>query len=246
MLQAGAGAVGCALDYWLAVIGLAGEWTFADGDDVDVTNLNRQLLFTATHAGFPTGSPINKATAVADALGPAAVAHPGWVDTVAGVAERVYDLILPLANERGARVFLQSRAEPVLLHATTTPSWSATVHRHLAGRDGCIVCRLPAEEEPAFSCATAEVGARKKADASLPFLSAAAGALLLGDLARLQLGQLAERDRNYAILDLRSPLPRASSYDWPGCSTDCQIVVPAPARVALAKHTRWAHLDAAA
>jgi hypothetical protein len=90
------------------------------------------------------------------------------------------------------------------------------------------------------------VGTRKKADASLPFLSGAAGALLLSDLARLQLGQLADRNRNYAILDLRSPTPRTSSYDWPGCSNDCQIVVPAPARVALAKHTRWAHLDAAA
>lgn len=246
VLQAGGGAVGCALDYWLANIGFDGEWTIADGDNVDVTNLNRQMLYIAAHAGFPSGVPVNKATAVATALGPGAHAHPGWVDAVGGVAETVYDLIVPLANERGARVFLQSRAEPVLLHATTTPNWSATVHRHIAGRDGCIVCRLPNGEQPAFTCASAEVGTRKKADASLPFLSAAAGALLLGDIARLQLGQLANRDRNYAILDMRSPTPHTSSYDWPGCSDDCQIVVPATARVALAKHTRWAHLDAAA
>jgi hypothetical protein len=246
VLQAGAGAVGCALDYWLAVIGFDGAWTIADGDDVDVTNLNRQMIFTAADAGFPSGRPVNKAAAVTAALGAGAQPEPRWVDTVSNIADTVYDLILPLANERGARVFLQSRVEPVLLHATTTPNWIATVHRHIAGRDGCIVCRLPAEEEPTFICSTAEVGTGKKADASLPFLSAAAGALLLAEIVRLQLGQLACRDTNYTTLDLNDPTPLVNSYAWPGCRDNCLVMVPPDARVALNHGSRWAHLDGAA
>jgi len=134
----------------------------------------------------------------------------------------------------------------VLLHATTTPNWTATVHRHIAGHDGCIVCRLPAEEEPSFACSTGEVGTTKKADASLPFLSAAAGALLLAEIVRLQLAQLASRESNYAVLDLQGPTPLVSSYQWPRCRDGCMVVVPAEARVALAHTTRWAHLDGAA
>lgn len=247
VLQAGAGAVGSALDYWIAIIGAAGSWTIADGDAVDVTNLNRQMIYTATDAGFPDGAAGNKAAATADAVGAPAHPEPCWVDQIPGIGETLYDLILPLANEYGARIFLQSRAEPLLLHATTTPNWSATVHRHIAGRDDCIVCRLPAEEDPAFACSTAEVGTdEKKADASLPFLSAAAGALLLAEIVRLQHGHLADRATNYAVLDLAEPIPLARAYSWPGCRAVCRAVVPAAARIALNQTTRWSHLDGAA
>jgi hypothetical protein len=247
VLQAGAGAVGVALDYWISVIGVEGSWTIADGDTVDVTNLNRQMLFTAADAGFPDGAPRNKAEAAASRTGASAHAEPRWVDEIPTVGETLYDLILPLANEYGARVFLQSRVEPVLLHATTTPNWSATVHRHIAGRDDCIVCRLPADEDPAFTCSTAEITTGEKAaDASLPFLSAAAGALLLGEIVRLQLGQLADRASNYAVLDLAEPKPLARSYLWPRCRDSCRVQVPAAARVALNHITRWSHRDGAA
>jgi molybdopterin/thiamine biosynthesis adenylyltransferase len=55
VLQVGAGAVGCALDYWLAFLGVAGHWTVVDGDVVEVSNLNRQLLFVAVDTAFPAG-----------------------------------------------------------------------------------------------------------------------------------------------------------------------------------------------
>jgi ThiF family len=211
VFQAGAGAVACALDYWVAVIGNARTWTVADGDAVDVTNLNRQMLFVAADAGFPDSGARNKADVAAAVLG-SAEPHSCWVDQVPGIGEALFDLVLPLANEYGARVFLQSRVEPVLLHATTTPNWAATAHRHIAGRDGCIICRLPDAEDATFTCSSATVDAgEKRTDASLPFLSAAAGALLLAEIARLQLGELADRASNYAILDFQSPSPIAST-----------------------------------
>src|SRR5207245_6073398 len=61
VLQVGAGAVGCALDFFLSFVGLGGDWLIVDGDRVDVTNLNRQFLFVARDAGSPEGQPINKA-----------------------------------------------------------------------------------------------------------------------------------------------------------------------------------------
>ena len=222
VLQAGAGAVGCALDYWVAVIGLTGRWMVADGDTVDVTNLNRQMLFTAADAGFPTSAARNKATAAADALGMAALPEPCWVDQIPSIGETLFDLILPLANEFGARVFLQSRAEPVLLHATTTPNWSATVHRHIAGLDDCIVCRLPADDDAGFVCSTSEIAvSEKRADASLPFLSAAAGALLLADIVRLQLGELATGPRTTPCSTSQNRA-LASRYPWPGRRDGCR------------------------
>lgn len=244
VLQAGAGAVACALDYWLAMVGLDGGWTIIDGDHVDVTNLGRQMLFVAGDAGFPDGAPAEKASVVAAALGPAAQPVTKWLHEAPEIRDSRYDLILPLANEHGARGMLQARPEPLLLHATTTPNWTATVHRHIASRDGCITCRLPVEPEPTFSCSTGKVGKTQRADASLPFLSAAAGVLLLAEIVRLQLGRLAERQHNYGVLDLAEPNARVCAYDWP-CSDGCRNVPPSSVRRALAGTTRWAALDPA-
>src|SRR5207253_1660597 len=47
VLQAGAGAVGSALDYWLSLFRLDGNWFIVDGDHVSVDNLNRQIFFIA-------------------------------------------------------------------------------------------------------------------------------------------------------------------------------------------------------
>ncbi len=238
VLQAGAGAVGFALDYWLAVLGIADQWTIVDGDDVDATNLNRQMLFLATDAGFPTGQPCNKAIAAAAALGPNAHSIPTWLDQ-ANLADEQFDLILPLANERGARAIAQSRPVTVLLHATTTPNWTAIAHRHIAGHDDCIACRLP-EEDPVFTCSTGTIGTTQRTDASLPFLSAAAGVLLLAQIIKLQTGHLLDRATNHEALDLSGERPLATAYRWK-CNEGCRVRPPASAR--LTRPTRWASLE---
>ncbi len=241
-LQVGVGAVGAALDYWIACLGFNGRWTLADGDKVDVTNLNRQLYFLATDVGWPDGDAVNKAAAVAERLGIGATASPHYYGRDQSVVDAEYDLLLALANEDGVRPALQSRPEPVLLHATTTPTWTAISHRHIAAIDDCIVCRLPHEEDPAFTCSTGSTGPRKRNDASLPFLAGLAGAMLLRDLVALQHDDLGERPTNFAAVDLREPNPFTRELKWQ-CRHGCKARLPRHLRRSLAAGNRYAHLD---
>ena len=241
-LQVGVGAVGAAVDYWMAFLGLVGPWTLVDGDKVDVTNLNRQLYFLAVDAGWPDGDAVNKATAVAERLGNGATASPHHYGLDQQVVDAEYDVVLALANEGGVRPALQSRPEPVLLHATTTPTWTATSHPHIAALADCIVCRLPDEEDPTFKCSTGFIGPRRRNDASLPFLAGVAGAMLLRDLIALQHECLHERPTNFAAVDLREPAPFTRELKWQ-CREGCRARLPRHLRRSLAVGNRYIHLD---
>jgi hypothetical protein len=256
VLQAGAGAVGCALDFFMSFIGIGGAWTIADGDVVDVSNLNRQLLFVARDAGFPDGEPVEKAVGVAQRLGDPVSASPQWYGEDAGAVEARYDVVLALANDRGVRSSLQGRQPTVLLHATTSRSWEARLHRHVAGRDDCIDCRLP-PDAGRFTCAEGEVQAPagERGDAALPPLLATAGLLLAAELQRLELGGLVDERHNFTAVGLSSPTPTVQRKIH-RCSAGCRSRRPAvlrqmvdagaheisrfPTRDA---HSRWLHLD---
>lgn len=200
-LQVGAGGVGAALDYWLALVGVASEMTVVDGDQVEVSNLNRQILFNAADAGYPTREAANKATCAAGRLGAAATASAHWYGEQAAVVDADYDVVLALANERGAREALQDRAAPILLHATTSSNFQAQLHRHLPGVDDCIRCRLPGEA-PVTECSTVKLEVAQGSDASLPFLSALSGLLLATALAHVSCGELTAQCSNLLTVDL--------------------------------------------
>jgi hypothetical protein len=103
---------------------------------------------------------------------------------------------------------------------------------------------LPADDEPVFTCSTGTVGEVVRVDASLPFLSAAAGLLLLADIVRLQLGRLVERAANFGSLDLRTPEPFVRQLRWE-CRDSCPMWLPAAARLRMAEGHRFASLDSA-
>lgn len=243
VLQVGAGGVGASLDYWLALLGLAGHWTITDRDLVDVSNLNRQMAYLAADAGFPEPPAVNKAVAAAASLGGRASPDPHWYGETPTVAAAEYDVILALANDHGARSLLQARQPPVLLHATTSLNWEAQFHRHIAGRDDCINCRIP-EDAPRLRCAEASIGTATKTDAALPFLSATAALLLLAGLIRLQAGQLDSNDRNFAALNLRQPAPTLQQLRR-NCSGGCTRWAPHAVRMRMPGGTRYMHLDPA-
>lgn len=69
MLLVGAGAVGSALCYWLAELGVTGQWSVADSDPAELHNTNRSLGLLAADAGWPDTAPANKAVAAASLLG---------------------------------------------------------------------------------------------------------------------------------------------------------------------------------
>lgn len=242
VLQVGAGGVGAALDFFAALAGVAPGWRIVDGDDVDVSNLNRQLMFLADHAGYNTHDRVDKkAEVAARALG--AECSTKWYGSDVEVVEDTYELVLALANEHGARSFLQARQPTVLLHATTSTSFGAQFHRHISGIDDCIECRLPPGVLD-LSCGGGEVKVEgKPVDAAIGHLSAAAGLLLLAGLIRLQLGQLADIAENKADLTLEGVLSYLQVARAPECKTDCQVRLPASARAALNGHLRFAALD---
>jgi Dinucleotide-utilizing enzymes involved in molybdopterin and thiamine biosynthesis family 2 len=245
VLQVGAGAVGSALDYFLMLLlGIDTPWTIVDGDLVDVSNLNRQLVFVARDAGFPDLEPVNKANRAAEMLGPHATASAHWYGEDEAVVEATYDVVLALANDRGVRSFLQGRQPTVLLHATTSPNWQAQLHRHIAGRDDCIDCRLPAGT-PRFTCSTEEVvdasGARF--DAAVPPLSAIAGFLLITELVRLGQGSLLEERANYTAVELLTAVPSATQRLVRSCRDGCRVRKQPDVRRGLDANSRWLDLD---
>jgi hypothetical protein len=152
----GAGAVGSAFAYWIRQLGHVGHWVVVDHDRAELHNTNRCLGMIAADAGWaggsPGGAPAGKAQLAASLMD--AEAYDGWYHEWVSLPGRRPDLVLPLANEFDVRRAIGQRGEPVLIHATTSPNWTAELHRHLARRDGCIDCRLPQAATGAFRCAT--------------------------------------------------------------------------------------------
>jgi ThiF family protein len=243
VLQAGAGAVGCGLGFFISFLGIGGAWTIVDGDVVDISNLNRQLLFTARDAGFPDSEQVKKAIRMAQLLGHPVSASPRWYGEDAGAVDATYDVVLALANDRGVRSSLQGRQPTVLVHATTSRSWEAQLHRHVAGRDDCIDCRLP-PGAARFTCAEGEFQAPEedRVDAALPPLSATAGLLLAAELKRLELGALVEGARNFTAVGLSSLTPTVQRKMY-RCTLGCRSRRPPAVRQMIDADSRWLHLD---
>jgi len=243
-LVVGAGAVAQALLYWAREISVTRSWTVADGDTCKIHNTNRCMGMTAGHAGWPRGEPGGpealKADVAAALIG--ARPFPHWYDQWADSEISRPDLVLPLANERAVRALVAGRGEPILLHATTSPNWSAQLHRHLADQDDCPACRLPSGSEPAFTCATGPCSPEQpnSSDAALPFVSAMAGLQLA--VALLQLpgsGPLLEEPANHWQLDLT--LPKAPWLVSRHVQGPCvHVLTPATrTRIYSAQSRRW-------
>jgi hypothetical protein len=206
VLLVGAGAVTTALLYWTRELGTSGGWDIVDGDVAKLHNTNRCLTMTAADAGWPDGEPtataVAKAATAARAIG--ARAYPQWYDHWQPHHEARHDLVLPLANGRDVRTLIAQRGEPLLLHATTSPNWTAELHRHLPDHDDCPACRIPDPARPQMTCSTGPAVPEEpdSPDAALPFLSAGAGLLLAAALADLPTAAALEHQINHWQLDL--------------------------------------------
>ena len=250
----GAGAVGSCLAWWLHFVGVVGTWTVIDGDRADCTNLNRSLGLFAAEVSLSSGQATPKAVAAA-ALIPGAVAVPKWWNDWSASDPASPDVLIPVANDFGVRAAIAAYSHPATIHATTSRNWTAELHRHLLDRDDCPACRFP-EDAPAFACASAsgtpaarladeeplDEKAEPVKDAALPFLSAAAGLLLLAGLLQLQHGQWSTHQRNHwrIFFDDSSRTLRPSK--WPRIQR-CTATASPSVRRAVHSETRWRTLD---
>jgi len=240
----GAGAVGVGLCFWLMHIGFVGTWEIVDYDIVELHNTNRSLGFTAADAGWPDLVPRSKAPVAAGLIGatPKVMRYAEWSRRGGRP-----DLILPLANGDGVRHTIGQRAEPILLHASTSRNMTAELHRHLPGVDQCISCRFPSRTEPDFECSTASVakqGGDHSDDAALPFLSGAAGLMLAAALEQLPGGPLLTGRPNHWRLHLDIGPRVIRSMRWT-CSSGCSSAIPASVMDRLNSGRRWNTFDPA-
>ena len=240
VLMVGAGGVGSCLAYWLHQSGVVGQWLVVDKDEVELHNTNRSLGLLPVDAGWPNGIARPKAEAAAELIG--ATACRKWFNELDQESLAI-DLIMPLANEHGIRNSVCQRGEPLLLHATTSRGWEAQLHRHIAGRDDCIVCRMPPSSRAVqFACSTVPLGeGSHQSDAALPFLSATAGLLLVSGLYQLMFEQLGKREHNWWRVMYNSVHGMMMSGKC-RCHADCPGI-PSPAVRRVNKGRRWSHLD---
>ncbi|MCO5168173.1 MAG: hypothetical protein M9894_17665 [Planctomycetes bacterium] len=238
----GAGAVAGALGYWAREFFPKGNWTYVDRDDAQLHNTNRGLLLFPSDTEWSLTRPRPKAACVAERTG--ADHFVGWYDEWEAQKRGPRpDLILPLANERGVRAAVGQRGEPVLVHATTSSTWEAQLHRHVPHVDDCITCRMRDAESATsrFACSEAPVpvtaSSDESNDAALPFLSAASGLLLLVGLLRMQAG-LARPAENLWRLNFQR-VGQVFRRARVACATGCQSSLPPNVLAALNQGRRW-------
>jgi hypothetical protein len=182
----GIGSVGTAILYILSLATRQFSARLFDMDSVQVHNLDRSPLFLARHVSW------KKVAAVAEYLsgiGMADVAaEPVALDEAATWQDRqtgVPDLLVSAANERNVRAVIEAAYPPLQIYGTTGRNWQAAVIRHIPLEDPCSCCLFPEVAHAPTACATGSVsqgGSGAQADAALPFLSFAAGAMAAGEI----------------------------------------------------------------
>lgn len=234
ILQVGVGAVGSNVLYFLSLLACHAEISLVDYDNVEVENLDRTLLF-----GWPDALPDErpKVDAAAERLQGGNLELDPFPGTWGQfVDERLretagFDVWLPLANENRVRPAMAMSFPPLMLHGSTSRDWGVYLGRHIPLLDYCLHCRFPEESrEPMFLCGEGKPVSQQgdaqegeQLDPSLPFISAAAAALVVGEL--LKLGCTGYVDEpNYVNANLHGSmgeilaLQRSGPPECPTCS----------------------------
>lgn len=230
VLLAGVGAIGSAMLYIIDMMDPTGQLTLFDRDAVDVTNLNRAPLFTVLDAFEDAAKTAvgKRWLARHEGRGMELVTQDGvWREHMSKLADEPFDVWVSLTNEDGAWADVPFELPPVVLHGTTTSGWGFGAGRHIPRLEDCTLCRMPRPEAVfrgpcAEGVITTPVPDVTPVRASLPFLSAASAALVVGSMLQLQDGgadalQLA----NDMSVDLSTGLPAVVALKrapTPACS----------------------------
>ena len=186
----GAGSVGSAAAYFLALQGLKFGGAAIDMDIAKVENLDRSPIFEQQD--------VRKAKVFAvqrflRSCGIEIKAEPMPLDESRLWRERqtgTPDLILSAANDRDVRRLIETQLPPIQIYATTGKNWQATLLRHIPPADPCSCCVFTPATPARTGCATATTKAPEtgeQVDAALPFLSFAAGLMAAAEIGKLRL-----------------------------------------------------------
>lgn len=226
-LLAGAGAIGSALVYLLDMMSLSGHLTLLDRDSVELSNLNRSPLFKVSDVLFDEHKTEIAARFLNRHTLDLHIIKGTWHESAPRIAAEPYDVWISFTNEDGAWAEVPFQLPPVVIHGTTTSGWGFSAGRHIPRRDDCTLCRLP-RPEAVFRgpCAEGEIESEIEpeppARASLPFLSAAAAALVLAELLKLNSPEVVHLPNDVSA-DLKTGLPavvnliRPANHNCRGC-----------------------------
>jgi molybdopterin/thiamine biosynthesis adenylyltransferase len=191
----GVGSVGSAALYFLTLSKLRCAVSLFDGDELKLENISRSPIFSAEDREGEAKVDVAARYLRANGTEVRAV-EPKWIHESSLWASRMPghpDLLISTANEHHVRWHIESAYPPVQLHASTGRNWQATLFRHIPIVDPCSLCIFPDEGVSApLTCATGEVvdhNIKKLVDASLPFLSYAAGLMIAIEAFKLASGK---------------------------------------------------------
>jgi hypothetical protein len=225
----GLGSVGTAVLYFLTLLTNRFSAALFDMDFVKVENLDRSPIFVASDSGEEKRlSKVDAAEKYLCAVGVDSVAKEHgpldqstrWFARQAGTP----DLLISAANERNVRYIVEQSSPPLQIYGTTGANWVASVIRHIPMVDACSCCLFPPEvSEVATTCATETViesDTGQKIDASLPFLSFAAGLMGAAEILKAGLPGYPFSPNRTSLYTHPATLPRFVSSTLPrrqGC-----------------------------
>jgi molybdopterin/thiamine biosynthesis adenylyltransferase len=191
----GLGSVGTAVLYFITLTTREFSSTLFDMDDVRVQNLDRSPIFLESDAQgdrqkkvdvterYLRSTGVRNVTTEAHALDESQI----WSAREAGTP----DLVVSAANERNVRYIVEQSGPPLQIYGTTGANWEASVIRHIPMVDACSCCLFPPDNsKAAMTCAgdhTVEKATGRSVDASLPFLSFAAGLMAAAEILKASL-----------------------------------------------------------
>ena len=220
----GVGAIGSAVLASLDLLPIQGEVELIDFDTIEISNLNRYLIAITEDVGRSKVS-----------LGQNYISHHDGI--VVSVFEDQYeeyvgkngrgnsDVALPLVDNNVTRHQVQMNMPPLSIYGTTG-DWAATVARHEALEDDCIICRYPnKEEEQRLPCGTIGIAqpasGQVHVNATVSFISALAGILVAGELVKRNYGRFFTH--NFFQIDMGSTPHRMKHFQrYPVKECICQ------------------------
>jgi len=210
MLLAGAGAIGSSLVYILDMMEPIGRLTVLDRDRVETSNLNRSPVFTVYDALFQNPkTDIAKRYLERHSNLSVSELDGTWHEHGRTVAQDGFDVWFSFTNEDGAWAEVPFQLPPVVFQATTTSGWGFGAGRHVPRIEDCTLCRLPRPEtEFRGPCSEGDIAITQgpPTRAALPFLSTAAGSLVLAEFLKFS-RHPSTASPNEISADLRYGLP---------------------------------------
>jgi|GEM_PF-3036732 len=199
----GVGSVGSSALHFLCLSQMIFIPSLFDGDEFKLENISRSPVFSsADKEGDPKVEIVSRFLAERGIT--VRRSRPTWLHLSGDWEDRpvgLPDLLISTANEHHVRWHIEVAFPPVQLHASTGMNWQAAVFRHIPVIDPCSLCVFPdsgAAAQPV--CATGQVidpVSEVAVDASLPFLSYAAGLMIAVEAYKLAAGESQPTKRVY-------------------------------------------------